>query len=678
MKKVLFILAALLLTVGVARAAQVWEYGSYPERAEVAESIGIENYQGTYDQNLSLLDYYEQGFPLSLNAIGNDYLFGARAFRPSGYKTTLAERLTATASTTEDISVSSISVDGHSLTDADVGDYIILTIAPGSGNEERIACTSGTFTVGTTVGWESCTRGLNRWNTEAATARLKVHSPGETVIISNDDAFLDRQYVSNSGTEAISGKWTFSSTTQSLYKIFLNAAENAYLWYNSSTGNLGFATSTSGDLSWNADGTTFTANTPLSITGGILKLATSTNEFDLDGSNLSLFFNNSLTSNSSGIAVATTSDFVWTGTHTFSGLDLSAGTTTLATTTQKGSAIGYNFGGTGLDGALNITTGTTTLDMGSTNVKVMNYSSISIADASGLGVTATSTTGTLLILRSQGDCTIGGFIDLEGEGAAGGAGGAVDTNGNNGTNGYSILDDNTHYGALGTKNSGGAATGGLILSNLNFYPTGDTARLYNRIINVAAGSGGGGGGGGDTTGGNTSAGGAGGNGGGALIIECGGYLNFTGSIAVDGVDGNGGQEGFDTSAGAGGGGGSAGMALIIYNALTANTGTIDSTGGAGGAGAGCASSCNRSDAGGGGAGGAGAGSSGGAGGASGDGGTLNNNGSNGSNAGGVGAGGGGGGGGGDTDAPGSTTGGTGGTAGADATTHEGVVKNIWF
>jgi len=72
------------------------------------------------------------------------------------------------------------------------------------------------------------------------------------------------------------------------------------------------------DYQFNDSGTTFATVNPMTLSGGELKLATSTNEFDLDGSNqLSVKLNNSLTSNDGGIAVATTTDYVWTGDHTF-------------------------------------------------------------------------------------------------------------------------------------------------------------------------------------------------------------------------------------------------------------------------------------------------------------------------------------------------------------------------
>ena len=53
-------------------------------------------------------------------------MFGAATGqRPTNFKTTLAESLVATASTTEEITISSVTTkDSHTLTTADVGDFI--------------------------------------------------------------------------------------------------------------------------------------------------------------------------------------------------------------------------------------------------------------------------------------------------------------------------------------------------------------------------------------------------------------------------------------------------------------------------------------------------------------------------------------------------------------------------
>ncbi len=330
------------------------------------------------------------------------------------------------------------------------------------------------------------------------------------------------------------------------------------------------------------------------------------------------------------------------------------------------------FGGDGSDGALSISSGTTNIDASGANFVVKNYTSISITGTATLGLTNPASDGTILILKSQGDVTIENDIDLTGDGGSGGAG-ASHGAGSDGTNGFSILDDSvTNAGGGGdeglTPGGGPAGTVGAQLGLRAFYPTPDEGRLYRRFMNVACGSGGGGGGS-DPDG--VDAGGAGGNGGGALIIECGGALDFdaAGIIYVDGEAGSAAASG-TSSSGGGGGGGSAGMALLLYNSLTDNSGTINARGGAGGAGG---SSTETGAGRGGGGGGAGAGAYSAAGQAAGAGGNDNATGSTGTNASGAA---GAGGGGGNGDVAGSAQ--AGGSQGSTDSTHYLVAQNTIF
>ena len=72
------------------------------------------------------------------------------------------------------------------------------------------------------------------------------------------------------------------------------------------------------------------------------------------------------------------------------------------------SAIGKaSFGGDGSDGALAISSGTTTLDCANKKVFIKNYSSISITGTTGkLAFSNPHTSGTIIILRSQGNVTL--------------------------------------------------------------------------------------------------------------------------------------------------------------------------------------------------------------------------------------------------------------------------------
>lgn len=269
----------------------------------------------------------------------------------------------------------------------------------------------------------------------------------------------------------------------------------------------------------------------------------------------------------------------------------------------QNSAAVAKFGGTGADGALSITTGTTTISLGGAAVFVKNYSSLSITGTGQLSFSNPHANGTFIILKVSGGITISTSgnpaIDASGMGATGGTAGVV-PGGNGGTGNQAQSSIGLLYGggagSLGTgaaTNTAGAA-GGTLLGKLIFL---------TKVINVVPGSGGGGtgatggfnattggGGGGssaNTTGsiGSTGSGGAGtniagfagGNGGAALYIECAGTYNCSAVISVAGKNGTN-----STTDGGGGGGGGGGTILALYNTLGADTGTYTVSGGTGG------------------------------------------------------------------------------------------------
>lgn len=343
------------------------------------------------------------------------------------------------------------------------------------------------------------------------------------------------------------------------------------------------------------------------------------------------------------------------------------------------------FGGDGSDGALDTSGGTVDIDLGAADVVIKNYTSINIA-TNNLTVSNAATTGTVLILKSQGDVTISSTLTLSGAGAAGGTGGAgVSTgsgtvNGNPGTagqlgNNVFETDVNGSLGVGGTTIDGAGSASSGQSSDANNRTTNTVIRLIEKTTKVFCGSGGGGGGSGAAEPNDTSgAGGAGGAGAGGLIIECAGLLDFSGTIDISGADGSDGgiASGSSAAQGGAGGGGGAGVALVLYNALTANTGTIDASGGIGGDGGDTASGSFNSLSGG--SAGGGAGSLAGAGGGGGGGKLLTGqNGTNGGT-----ASGGGGGGGAGQNTYGAIAGGTGGTGGASSSLHYFIAENTEF
>lgn len=262
------------------------------------------------------------------------------------------------------------------------------------------------------------------------------------------------------------------------------------------------------------------------------------------------------------------------------------------------------YGGTGADGALSISSGTTNIDLAGASVVVKNYTSISITGTAAVTFTNPHANGTIIIFKSQGNVTITSSanptIDLRSLGATGGSGGANEANGSVGNLGMTSFGVGTDPGDPGVKNSSAGAAGTKL---------GPAITIHGKLVPLGCGSGGGGGAGGGevslsaatapggggggsvintgTAGGAGStsstagSGGAGGRGGGALYIECDGALNITSVINAAGSVGV-----AATTQGGGGGGGAGGTIVILYRTLTANTGTYTVTAGSGGAGAG--------------------------------------------------------------------------------------------
>ncbi|MES2224137.1 MAG: hypothetical protein V4469_04370 [Patescibacteria group bacterium] len=253
------------------------------------------------------------------------------------------------------------------------------------------------------------------------------------------------------------------------------------------------------------------------------------------------------------------------------------------------------FGGTGADGTLSISTGTTTIDCANAAILVKNYSSISITGTGKLAFSNPHANGTIIILKCSGNCTITSStspaIDVTGMGAAGGAGGNAGSNvGSGGGGGASIINSGVTgvAGSNGTNSSPGnkgigiySCTGGVATAGATPGAGGTaynvdyllSASRYGKFFVMMPGAGGSGGGGGQTS----STGGAGGRGGGALYIEVAGAYNVTSTLSVAGNIG--GTETGNFSGGGGGGG--AGTMVILYGSLTADSGTYTISGGAG-------------------------------------------------------------------------------------------------
>jgi len=188
--------------------------------------------------------------------------------------------------------------------------------------------------------------------------------------------------------------------------------------------------------------------------------------------------------------------------------------------------------GDGSDGALNVPSGTTTID------GFKQYTSVNVD--SGATLTCTAETGILIILV-QGTVTISGSFNLAGKGY----------NGGTPTSGYQ-------------QRGGGLGSGGGTYGNTDVLP-------------IYLGSGGYGGNG---VGGSCP--GAGGAGGGALLLVA-KKITVVGTISANGANGSGGGCTYPSG---GGGGGSGGSIFLVSPEMTLGTNLVTATGGSGGGGGG--------------------------------------------------------------------------------------------
>lgn len=524
-------------------------------------------------------------------------------------------RLTYLTASITDAEVTEILIDsfvdayGNTLAPSDFPGILYLTLDPGLETEEIVSCTSFTVNPDGTVSLDTnIVRGLAAVYPYASGGTAESHAAG-CVVLCSDNPQIYEQLLAYVEDVAISGSANASPTVKGIVQVPTAAQINA----GTNAGSTGAILAVSPDQ--------------LALSIYNVQLPSATQKNALAGSagtpgSGNLFITQADVSNSgaSGLIVR------------LSGTQYPAGDGTQLT----GIAIARE-GGTGTDGALTQTSGTTTIAVSSASYFVKNYTSISLTSAANLTISGQPANGTILVLKSQGAVTLttpsgtANVIDLSGLGASGGTfpGGT----GKAGISSFGFY-PSTMGGSGGGSGTGGSSTQGPAAGGI--LGNADIATIINvgKTIPLVCGSGGGGGGqpatgfGGVTYGGGGGGGGGtavilaktitantgtvvitggngcataassnvicpGGVGGGALYIECGGALNFTGQISVAGTHGGNGTGGGTAGNGATGGSGTGGN-----GDTNTNTGA---SGGGGGAGALNAANGNAGSGGGGGA-----------------------------------------------------------------------------
>lgn len=478
-----------------------------------------------------------------------------------------------------------VDIYGNNLTMTMFGSIGYVTFEPGvRGKEEVVSFTGITNNGDGTQTITGLSRGLLSRYPFGSGGTARSHGSNTYVVVSNAGEFYE-QIAFKRNDETVSGLWTFNSQlpTSNLLATQTNQfVTQAYVIGSVLSGAATATESVTGisrlaTAAQTASSTASTANTPLVIqaqtatdTPNTLTRATRVLMSDMTGYlkqgwlNLSQAF--------------TFGDITATGTATFSG------NTTMATTTISTNLIGKSFGGTGVDGALTISSGNTEIDLGGATTTVKNYTSIAITGTGALRFSNPNPQGSTVILRSQGACTLtSSAAPMLSATSTGGIGGYRQSTANaEGIIGSTTL--GTIYSLVG--GGGGLTTGAAVAGgslSLGMQNLGTSSIKYPYLV---SGSGGGSGSFAEQAGGGTSYGGRGGRGGGVIVMECGGVWTFTtaGGISVAGNDGENAAYGSTRGTTGGGGGGGGGVFLALYNYLGSNSGTVTVTGGSGGTG----------------------------------------------------------------------------------------------
>lgn len=296
---------------------------------------GIAKMFGTTYQQLAVDNGIENPnliFPgQEINTDGVGYSLSSAPMRPSDIDIKIRQILVQGASrsgTTLNLDPIVDPSSGHRWTMAEIGDIAFGTLEPGTTNKEIISWTgmtdNTTYYTLTGVQWGYDATGLT-----TSTANYKRHNSGARFIITNDDQYLNSQYMNLGYAQTITGAKTFTVDPVSTNAAQTYATNGTYAtqYYVNQIGAGGFtAANVSTTRGLSVDG-----SSPEKV--GINASTTLGMAFDSSGK---LYQKTSSTAgiliNSNGLYIDYSRNNAWTGTNTFNGTTSFNGTTTLATT----------------------------------------------------------------------------------------------------------------------------------------------------------------------------------------------------------------------------------------------------------------------------------------------------------------------------------------------------------
>jgi len=208
MKKRIAIISFLILFIaGSVNAKQLWEYGTFEQRAEKAHELGlvarVQDYMGDLGINLKLLEAYEK----------NESLGGSSdPMQPSGINVNIRQDLVSGASRSDTtLVVDPIkTLDGHYVEFADFNSTKVYAKIDQGNNNEEIFYFTGMTTSTATYTLTGAVWGCNFYNTTCdVDANKKRHFSGAELIFSTDFHFINENFMSLGSDQSITGTKTF-------------------------------------------------------------------------------------------------------------------------------------------------------------------------------------------------------------------------------------------------------------------------------------------------------------------------------------------------------------------------------------------------------------------------------------------------------------------------------------